>query len=92
MQERKDKLDKVHKEDFLLPEEQKLMHHFMMLQNQGFAWDDSERGRFHEDFFPPIDIPVVLHKPWVLKNITIPPGLHDKICRIMYVENIGVCN
>ena len=59
------------------------MHHFMMLQNQGFAWDGSERGRFREDFLPPIDIPVVPHKPWVLKNIPIPPGLHDEICRII---------
>ena len=62
-QERKDHFDIVHGGDFLLPEERKLIHHFMMLQNQGFAWEDSERGRFREDFFPPIDIPVVPHKP-----------------------------
>ena len=44
-QERKDHFDKVYKGDFLLAEEQTLMHHFMMLQSYGFAWDDSERGR-----------------------------------------------
>ena len=82
-QERKDQFDKVHKGNFLLPEERKLMHHFMMLQNQGFAWDDSERGRFREDFFPPVDIPVIPHKPWVLKNIPIPPGLYQEVCRII---------
>src|SRR5271154_3672104 len=38
---RKEKIDKVQKEEFLLPEERKLAHHFMMLQNQGFAWDDT---------------------------------------------------
>ena len=81
--ERKEKIDKAHKEDFLLPEEQRLAHHFMMLQNQGFAWDDTERGRFREDFFPPIDIPIVPHKPWVLKNIPIPPGLYPEVCRII---------
>lgn len=81
--ERKDKMDKIHEEGFLLPEERKLVHHFMMLQNFGFAWDDSERGRFREDFFPPIDIPVIPHKPWVLKNIPIPPGLYNKVCRII---------
>src|SRR5277367_1069328 len=59
--ERKEKIDKVHKEEFLLPEERKLAHQFMMLQNQGFAWDDTERGRFREDFFPLIDIPVEPH-------------------------------
>jgi hypothetical protein len=85
-QERKDRFDEVHKEDFLLPEERKLMHHFMMLQNEGFAWEDSERGRFREDFFPPINIPVVPHKPWILKNIPIPPGLYPEICRIIKVK------
>ena len=82
-QERKEQFDKVHKEDFLLPEERKLLHHFMMEQSYGFAWDETERGQFREDFFPPIDIPTVPHKPWVLKNIPIPPGLHTEICRII---------
>jgi Integrase zinc binding domain/RNase H-like domain found in reverse transcriptase len=85
-QERKDQFDKVHEGDFLLPEERKLMHHFMMLQSHGFAWEDSERGRFREDFFPPVDIPVVPHRPWVLKNIPIPPGLYPEICRIIKVK------
>ena len=85
-QERKEQFDEVHKGDFLLPEERKLVHHFMMLQSYGFAWDDSERGSFREDFFPPIDIPVVPHKPWVLKNIPIPPGLYPEICRIIKVK------
>ena len=55
----------------------------MMLQNEGFAQEDQEKGRFREDFFPPIDIPVVRHKPWVLKNIPIPPGLYLEVCRII---------
>jgi hypothetical protein len=82
-QERKDQFDEVHKGDFLLPEERKLMHHFMMEQSYGFAWNDQERGRFREDFFPPIDIPVIPHKPWVLKNIPIPPGLYPKVCELI---------
>jgi hypothetical protein len=85
-QERKDQFDKVHEGDFLLPEEKKLMHHFMMLQSYGFAWEDSERGRFREDFFPPVDIPIIPHKPWVLKNIPIPPGLYPEVCRIIKVK------
>ena len=85
-QERKDQFDKVHGEDFLLAEERKLMHHFMMQQSHGFAWDDSERGSFREDFFPPVDIPVIPHRPWVLKNIPIPPGLYPEVCRIIKVK------
>ena len=42
----------------------------MMLHNKAFAWDNDEQGHFCEDFFPPIDIPVVPHEPWV-GNVTI---------------------
>ena len=59
------------------------MHHFMSEQNQGFAWNDSERGHFQEDFFPPIVMLVVEHKPWVIRNMPIPPGLFDEICRLI---------
>ena len=82
-QEIKEQFDKVHKGDFLLLEERKLMHHFMMEQSHSFAWDDSERGRFCEDFFPPIDIPVMPHKPWVQKNIPVPLGLYNEVCQII---------
>ena len=79
-QERKDALDKVHEGSFLLPEERKLVHHLVMEQNRAFAWDDTERGRFREDFFPPVVIPTIEHKPWVYRNIPIPPGIFEEIC------------
>jgi hypothetical protein len=41
-QEQKEKTDDWHQEEFLWSEEKKLMHHFMMLQNEGFAWEDQE--------------------------------------------------
>ena len=81
-QERRDLFDKL-KPGFLWPVEQDLMHYFMMVHNDGFAWETSERGHFREDFFPPIDIPVVPHKPWVQRNIPIPPGLYDELCRLV---------
>jgi len=33
------------------------------IQNKAFAWDDLERGSFNKEFFPPIEIPTVLHTP-----------------------------
>src|SRR6202142_103222 len=83
MQDRKDKMDKQHPGDFLLPDERALLHHFICKQNEGFAWDDSERGSFRTDFFPPIDFPVVPHTPWVEKNIPIPPGIYEEVCEIV---------
>ena len=82
-QERKEIIDKLHPGDFLWPEERKLMHHFMMVQEAGFAWTDEERGSFRHDFFPPVEIPVVEHEPWVEKNIPIPRGQFEEFCRII---------
>ena len=84
--DRRELIDKAHPEGFLWPAERRLMHHFMSLQNEGFAWDDSERGRFREDFFPPVMMPVVEHKPWVLRNMPIPPGIYDEVCKIIQTK------
>ena len=64
----------------------KLVHQLIAEQNEAFAWNDSERGSFHEDFFPPVQIPVIPHKPWVLKNISILPGIHEEVCRIIKMK------
>ena len=81
-QERMELFDKINA-GFLLPAERKLLHYFMMIHNEAFAWETTERGHFREDFFPPIDIPVIPHKPWVQRNIPIPPGLYDELCRLV---------
>jgi hypothetical protein len=81
-QERKDLFDKAN-EGFLWPAERDLLHHFMVLHQDAFAWTDSERGHFREDFFPPVDIPVVPHTPWVLRNIPIPPGIYEDVCQLI---------
>ncbi|KAI5823059.1 hypothetical protein K523DRAFT_255846 [Schizophyllum commune Tattone D] len=73
--ERKALIEKLHGTDFLTPEEMKLLHYIYMIHNQAFAFTDEERGCFREDFFPPVEIPVIPHKPWAERNIPIPPGL-----------------
>lgn len=81
--ENKEVIDKLHPGDFLWPEERKLMHYLMMLQEGAFAWDESQKGHFREDFFPPITMPVTEHTPWVHRNIPIPPGLYEQIIKIV---------
>jgi len=83
MQERKDEMDLAHPGDFLWPEERKLMHHVIMEQEKAFAWNDLERGSFRTDFFPPVVMPVVEHKPWVYRNIPIPAGIYPEVCKIV---------
>src|SRR5216684_4466670 len=85
-EERKEIINRGHKGDFLLPEERALMHHFMSIQNAGFAWSDQEHGHFREDFFPPIKIPTIPHKPWAQHNIPIPPGIYEEVCRMIKLK------
>jgi len=33
----------------------------MMENNEVFTWDDSERGNFKPEYFPPVDVPVIPH-------------------------------
>ena len=79
-EERKEVIDRAHPGNFLLLEERALMHHFMSVQNTAFVWTESERRHFREDFFPPIEIPMVPHKPWAQHNIPIPPGIYEEVC------------
>ncbi|EPQ49779.1 hypothetical protein GLOTRDRAFT_51612, partial [Gloeophyllum trabeum ATCC 11539] len=55
----------------------------MSKHDQAFAWNDSERGRFRKDFFPPIEFPVLPHTPWIQKNIPIPPGIYNEVCAVI---------
>ena len=81
-QEHKELFDKAN-EGFLWPDKCHPLHHFMMLHQDAFAWDDSKQGHFRKDLFLPVDIPVVPHKPWVQHNIPIPPGIYDDVCKLI---------
>ena len=80
-EDRKLIIDKAHLGNFLWPAERNLMHQFMCLHQDGFAWHDSERGHFREDYFPPVEMPTVPHKPWIVRNLPIPPGIFDQVCK-----------
>ncbi|KAJ3474731.1 hypothetical protein NLI96_g12289 [Meripilus lineatus] len=81
--ERREQLHRDHGSEFLNPAEFDLMDDFMVKHDTAFAWDDSEKGRFKPEYFPPVDFAVVEHKPWVQRNIPIPPGIYDEVCRII---------
>ncbi|EEB89283.1 hypothetical protein MPER_12635, partial [Moniliophthora perniciosa FA553] len=82
-EERKKVIDDNHPDGFLLPEERKLLHYLLKVQEMAFAWDESEAGNFREDFFPQIRFPVIPHKPWVMRNASIPPGIYKEVCDII---------
>ena len=69
--------------DFLWPEEEKLAHELVKLQEEAFAWEEIEKGRFLDEYFAPILIPTIEHIPWALRNIPIPPGIYDRVIKVI---------
>ena len=80
-QERLDALE-LNKEGFLLPEELKLLHHVLKINELGLAWTEAEKGRFRDDYFTPVKIPVIEHIPWAHRNLPIPPGILGDVIQI----------
>lgn len=81
-QERKDAMP-INIDGFLWPEEEKLVNFIIRIHEMAFAWTETEKGKFSDEYFDPVVIPTVEHIPWVLKNIPIPPGLYNKIVEVI---------
>lgn len=81
--ERREQIQADHAGDFMTDQEKRIVDFMFCNQNDGFAWEESEKGHFNPDFFPPVDIPVIPHTPWVLRNIPIPPGIYEEVCKII---------
>lgn len=76
----------VNSESFLWPEEEKLFKHIMVLNEEGIAFEDVERGTLKESYFSPYIIPTVPHRPWEERNIPIPPGLKEKVIDVLKLK------
>lgn len=81
-QERLDAMN-LNPDGFLWPEEERLVTDVLKNHEMAFAWDDSERGCFREDYFEPVKLPILAHTPWQQKNIPIPPGIRDQVVKII---------
>ena len=81
MQERLDKLN-LNSDGFLWPEELKLVHHILKLNERALAWTEAEKGRFRDEYFTPVKIPVIEHVPWAHKNLPIPPGMLEDVIKL----------
>ena len=68
---------------FLWEEEINLVFEVLMKNERALAWDDTEKGRFWEDYFDSVVMPTVEHEPWALKNILIPHGLREEVIKFI---------
>lgn len=80
--ERADEMQ-INPDGFLWKEEEKLVHEVIRNHEMAFAWDETERGHFREDYFEPVKIPVLAHTPWQERNIPIPPGIRNEVVEII---------
>jgi hypothetical protein len=69
--------------EFLMVEERKLVAWVLGLNKRVLVFDKSHKGRLREDMFPPVVIPIIKHKPWAVPPLPIPPGIHNKVLKII---------
>jgi hypothetical protein len=81
-QERMDNLG-IFQNTFLWHEEQKLAAHVLMNNELALAWNESEKGHFKDEYFPPVIIPTIEHTPWVHRQPPIPPGIRDEVINLI---------
>ncbi|KZP27375.1 hypothetical protein FIBSPDRAFT_908976 [Athelia psychrophila] len=65
------------------PEEERPAHEVVRINEMSLAWDESEKGRFREDMFPPIRVPTIEHVPWNTPNLRIPTGNFEAVLKII---------
>jgi len=82
MKERMEKLELIENE-FLWPEERRLVAHVLWLNEKGLTWEETEKGRFKDDYFSLVKIPVQEHVPWAWKTLLIPPGIREKVISLI---------
>ena len=70
----------------LCPKERNLTAQVLLLNELGLAWDESEKGRFRDEYFNPVVIPTVEHTPWVHRQPPIPPGIRDEVIKLIKLK------
>jgi hypothetical protein len=73
---------------FLQPEEEKLLVCILKMNEMGLAWTEAEKGRFRDEYFSPVKIPVIEHTPWAHKNLPIPPGILHEVIKIFKDKSV----
>ncbi|KIK32961.1 hypothetical protein CY34DRAFT_41153, partial [Suillus luteus UH-Slu-Lm8-n1] len=69
--------------EFLWPEERNLAAQVLSNNEVALAWDETEKGRFRDDYFPPVIIPTIEHTPWVHRQPPIPPGIREEVVKLI---------
>ena len=77
------KLMDINSQGFMWPEEEKLFIQVLLANEKALAFEETDRGTLHEDYFSPYIMPTIPHSAWEEKNIPIPPGIKDKVIELL---------
>jgi hypothetical protein len=63
----------------------------MHLNQEALAFEKTNCGTLKESYFTPYIIPTIPHEPWEYNNISIPPGIQQKVIDLLCTKiNAGV--
>jgi hypothetical protein len=68
---------------FLSAEELRIFEYILLVNENAIAFDESEKGKFRDDYFSPYIIPTMPHVPWAESMIPIPPSLRDQVNQLL---------
>jgi len=72
----------LNRDNFLWPEELKLVQHILKVNEHALAWTDVEKGWFKDEYFAPVKILVIKHILWAQKNLPIPLGILENVIKL----------
>jgi hypothetical protein len=81
----KNRLDKLNlnADGFLTPEELRIFEYILLVNENSIAFDESEKGKFRDDYFSPYIIPTMPHTPWAESMIPVPPSLREQVNELL---------
>jgi len=63
----------------------------MILNKDGIAFEDIERGTLKDSYFLLYIIPTIPYTPWQHQNRPVPPGIADEVIKVLKLKmNAGV--
>ena len=55
----------------------------MTFNEKALAFEQTDRGTLHEDYFSPYIMATISHSAWEERNIPIPPGIKEKVIELL---------
>lgn len=69
--------------EFLCLEEHNLVTHVLYSDEIVMTWDETEKGRFQDEYFDSVVIPMIKHIQWMHHQPQVPPSIHEEVIKVI---------